>query len=149
MRIRRDCTTDLVVDGLCGWRRSQRLVDPSSGVKSHGLRGLALGPETLWKHTLLIIEILKDKKQTKIFFLNKTGKLPCFSFSSGAAWCWTGVDPAYLCTATLQLCRRHKSSQECKIRLQLIYSSSQTPAVTPLGWWNLDCICSLWGASCN
>lgn len=52
--------TDLVVDGLCGWRRSQRLVDPSSGVERHGLRGLALGPETLGKHPLLIVEILTN-----------------------------------------------------------------------------------------
>ena len=52
--------THLVVHGLCGWRRSQRLVDPASRVEGHGLRRLALGPETLRKHPLLIVEILTD-----------------------------------------------------------------------------------------
>lgn len=53
--------TDLVVDRLSGWRWSQRLVDPCSGVESHGLRRFALGPEALWKYSLLIIEVLQDK----------------------------------------------------------------------------------------
>lgn len=57
--------THLVVDGLCGWGGSQRLVDPSSGVESHGPRGLALGPEVLGEHTLLIVEVLHmTDKQT-------------------------------------------------------------------------------------
>lgn len=51
--------TDLVVDGLCAWGRSQRLGDSSSGVESHGLSRLALGPETLGEHRLLIVEILQ------------------------------------------------------------------------------------------
>lgn len=58
--------TDLVVDGLSGWRRSQRLVDPCSGVESHGLRRFALGPKTLRKHPLLIIKILQDKHKLNI-----------------------------------------------------------------------------------
>lgn len=69
------CDTHLVVDGLCGWRRSQRLVDPSSGVESHGLRRLTLGPETLWKHPLLIIEILKNTQKHRFKNLTHTSQV--------------------------------------------------------------------------
>lgn len=69
------CDTHLVVNGLCGWRRSQRLVDPSSGVESHGLRRLTLGPETLWKHPLLIIEILKNTQKHRFKNLTHTSQV--------------------------------------------------------------------------
>lgn len=58
--------TDLIVDGLCGGWRRERLVYSPSGIKSHGLSWLCLWPETFRKHALLIIEnSLLSVKKTK------------------------------------------------------------------------------------
>lgn len=53
----------LAVDGLGGRGWGQGLADPSPGVESHGLGGLALGPEVLRKHPLLIVEVLEGKQK--------------------------------------------------------------------------------------
>lgn len=64
-------STHLIVDGLGGWRRSQRLVDAPSGVVGHGLMGVALRPEALRKHALLVIEILKAQTQNEAAFFRQ------------------------------------------------------------------------------